>query len=301
MNIEIKKYDQENASVCNDLLTKLINEEIKYDENLKINIIINDYYNKLNENSVIYIAFINNKVVGYIYGYVAEDILVKEKTAKLDALYVIEEYRGNKIASKLIEEYKVSRNTIRNAIKILINLGIVYSVQGNGMFVRAPKKKGTVYLNSTRGVTMDNPGNKIVNKLLDIQVIEADEKLSQQMNCKIGTPVYYLKRLRIVDGIPYALERTYYNKDIVPYLGKEIAEGSIFRYLKDDLKLSFGFADKYLTAIKLSKEDAKLLNLNENDPAIMINDNIHLSNGLLFNTSNIIYNYQATNFYSVAQ
>lgn len=150
---------------------------------------------------------------------------------------------------KLIEEYKVSRNTIRNAIKILINLGIVYSVQGNGMFVRAPKKKGTVYLNSTRGVTMDNPGNKIVNKLLDIQVIEADEKLSQQMNCKIGTPVYYLKRLRIVDGIPYALERTYYNKDIVPYLGKEIAEGSIFRYLKDDLKLSFGFCCKYLTAI----------------------------------------------------
>ena len=106
MNIEIKKYDQENASVCNDLLTKLINDETKYDENLKINIIINDYYNKLNENSVIYIAFINNKVVGYIYGYVAEDILVKEKTAKLDALYVIEEYRGNKIASKLIEEYK---------------------------------------------------------------------------------------------------------------------------------------------------------------------------------------------------
>ncbi len=79
MNIEIKKYDQENASVCNDLLTKLINDETKYDENLKINIIINDYYNKLNENSVIYIAFINNKVVGYIYGYVAEDILVKEK------------------------------------------------------------------------------------------------------------------------------------------------------------------------------------------------------------------------------
>ena len=48
----------------------------------------------------------------------------------------------------------------------------------------------------------------------------------------LETPVYYLKRLRIVDGVPYALERTYYNKDIVPYLGKEIAEGSIFRYLK---------------------------------------------------------------------
>lgn len=106
MNIEIKKYGQENASVCNKFLTKLINDETKYDENLKNNIIINNYYNKLNENSVIYIAFINNKVVGYIYGYVTEDIFVKEKTAKLDALYVLEEYRGNKIASKLIEEFK---------------------------------------------------------------------------------------------------------------------------------------------------------------------------------------------------
>lgn len=106
MNIEIKKYDQENASICNDLLTKLINDETKYDENLKNNIIINAYYNKLNENSVIYIALINNKVVGYIYGYVTEDILVKEKAAKLDALYVIEECRGNKIASKLIEKFK---------------------------------------------------------------------------------------------------------------------------------------------------------------------------------------------------
>ena len=196
-----------------------------------------------------------------------------------------EETRKLPTEEKLIEEYGVSRNTIRNAIKILMNLGIIYPVQGSGMFVRAPKKKGTVYLNSTRGVTMDNPGNKIINKLLDIQIVEADEKLSEQMNCKVGTPVYYLKRLRIVDGIPYALERTYYNKEIVPYLGKEIAEGSIFNYLKDDLKISFGFADKYLTAIKLSKEDAALLELEENDPAIMINDNIYLSS---FSLSSII-------------
>lgn len=51
---------------------------------------------------------------------------------------------------KLIEEYKVSRNTIRNAIKILTNLGIVYSVQGNGMFVRAPKKGNSLFKFNTR-------------------------------------------------------------------------------------------------------------------------------------------------------
>ena len=215
-----------------------------------------------------------------------------------------EEFKESKklpTEEKLMEEYGVSRNTIRNAIKILMNLGIIYPVQGSGMFVRPQKRKGTVYLNSTRGVTQDNPGDSIVNKLLEIEILEADQELADRMNCQVGTPIYYLKRLRIVDGVPYALERTYYNKEIIPYIGKEIAESSIFNYIKEDLKISFGFADKYLTAIKLTKEDAKLLELEENDPAIMVNDNIHLSNGQLFNSSNIIYNYQTTNFYSVAK
>lgn len=201
---------------------------------------------------------------------------------------------------KLMEEYNVSRNTIRNAIKILMNLGLIYPIQGSGMFIRPPKRKGTVYLNSTRGVTQDKPGTDIVNKLLKLEVINADEELAKRMECAINTPIYFLIRLRIVDGVPYALEKTYYNKEIVPYLGKEIAESSIFSYIKDDLKLTFGFADKYLTAIKLNKEDAKLLQLEENDPAISINDNIYLSNGLLFNSSDIIYNYKTTHFYSIA-
>lgn len=202
---------------------------------------------------------------------------------------------------QLITEYKVSRNTIRNAIKILMNLGIIYPVQGSGMFVRTPKKQGTVYLDSTRGVTSDHPGTIIKNKVLHIEIIEANEELALRMKCNIGTSIYYLERLRIVDNTPYCLEYTYYNKDIIPYLGKEIAEKSIFNYIKEDLKLTFGFADKYITADKLTKEQSELLELEENDPAIIIEDNIYLVNGLLFNSSNIVYNYKLANFFSVTK
>lgn len=52
-----------------------------------------------------------------------------------------EETRKLPTEEKLIEEYGVSRNTIRNAIKILMNLGIIYPVQGSGMFVRPQRKK----------------------------------------------------------------------------------------------------------------------------------------------------------------
>ena len=35
---------------------------------------------------------------------------------------------------QLMQEYNVSKNTIRNAIKILTKLGLLYPVQGSGMF-----------------------------------------------------------------------------------------------------------------------------------------------------------------------
>ncbi len=40
---------------------------------------------------------------------------------------------------QLMQEYNVSKNTIRNAIKILTKLGLLYPVQGSGMFIREIK------------------------------------------------------------------------------------------------------------------------------------------------------------------
>lgn len=202
---------------------------------------------------------------------------------------------------QLMEEYDVSKNTIRNAIKILTKLGLIYPVQGSGMFIREMKKYDTVFLSGTRGITKDHPGKKIQNKCLHLEVIAADENLSQIMLCEIGTPIYYIERLRIVDETPYAIEYTYYNKNIIHYLNKEIIESSIYQYIKEDLKLSFGFADKYISARKLTDSESELLQLEVQDPTIMIEDNVYLANGTLFNSSQIIYNYKLAHFFMTAQ
>lgn len=202
---------------------------------------------------------------------------------------------------KLMEEYNVSRNTIRNAIKILTRVGLLYPVQGSGMFIREVRKYNTVFLGGTRGITKDHPGNKLVNKCLHLEVIQADKNLADIMLCKEGTPIYYIERLRIVDDVPYAIEYTYYNKDIIFYLNKEIVESSIYRYIQDDLKLAFGFADKYLSATKLTQKESELLNLEENDPAFIIEDNVYLTNGTLFNCSRVVYNYKLAHFFMTAQ
>jgi GntR family transcriptional regulator of bglA len=202
---------------------------------------------------------------------------------------------------QLIAEYEVSRNTIRNAIKELVKLGILYPVQGSGMFIKEAKKPHTVYLNSTRGVTTDHSNHNITNKVISLELQEANKELSVKMQCEVGTPIYYIIRFRLMDDVPYAVEYTYYNKDIIPYINKEIAEKSIFDYIKNDLKLSFGFADKYIGAKKINAFESELLDLQVGDPSIVIEDSVYLTNGTLFNASKIVYNYKLAHFFMVAQ
>lgn len=208
----------------------------------------------------------------------------------------------NKIPTEneLIKYYQVSRNTIRNAINVLKERGYIYPVQGSGYYIHLIEPDVS-FLGGTKGVSFDHPGSKISTKVLHLELISCDKGLAQLMKCCVGTPIYYLERLRIIDDEPYSIEYTYYNKDIIPYIGREIAEGSIFRYIEDDLKLSFSFTDKYLSAEKLTLEESQLLNLNEGDPCFVIQDRVHLSNGQCFNVSRCVYHYQKGKFYTMVK
>lgn len=202
---------------------------------------------------------------------------------------------------ELMEQYVASRNTIRNAIQLLVELGKIYRVQGSGVYVREMKNGKVVNTNVIRGIADVFSNHKTETKLLDFQVIEAGKEIADKLKTTVGTPVYYLKRLRLVDDRPITLEYSYYNKNIIPYLGKEIAEKSIYQYIENDLKLKIGFADKYIKAEKLTKEDAELFGFDQGDPTLVVNEKVYLSNGDLFNSSRVLHNYELAELFSAAQ
>lgn len=193
---------------------------------------------------------------------------------------------------ELIKQFEVSRNTIRKAITQLVNRGYIYQVQGSGMFLR--EESGTDYINlgSLRGLTQDLASKAIETKILALQVMEADEVKAKQLRCEVGTKLYYIKRLRVVDGEPFSIEISYFKKDIVPYLNEDIASSSIYNYLIEDLKLSIGFADKVINCEKIDEESAKLLRLNPHDPAMIVENTVCLTNGTIFEWSQSTFHYQ---------
>ena len=89
------------ANRCDELLTKLILDERKYNDSIDENIIIKDHFNKMldDENIILLAYYFNEEIIGYI--------LIRKlskTTCLLDGLYVLEEYRNKGIATSLLNE-----------------------------------------------------------------------------------------------------------------------------------------------------------------------------------------------------
>lgn len=208
-----------------------------------------------------------------------------------------EETKKLPTGEQLMKEYGASKNTIMSAINLLINDGMLFAIHGSGFYIRKPNK-GTIKLNNTIGFSAEHPGKNLKRDILHFQLTKCDTNLAEHLECKVGTPVYAIKRLMYIDGIPFAIEYTYYNKDIIPYLNEDIAKKSIFSFIIDDLRLSVGFSEKYIFAKPLSIEDQQLLQLEPGSFGLIIDDNVFLSNGKKFNYSQIWYNYKYANFFN---
>ncbi|WP_167815156.1 GntR family transcriptional regulator [Sporolactobacillus shoreae] len=203
----------------------------------------------------------------------------------------------------LIEMYDVSRNTIRSAINILVKRGSIHKVQGSGLYInrKTTDDKTIINLSVKIGLTRLLPKSTITSEVLDFHIFPADAAMAQEFNCDPETLIYRVKRLRMIDGKPLAIENSYYNKDIVKYLDKNIVKNSIYSYIENDLKMDIRFSDEYISMKRLSDEECHLLNLNQGSSCLMIKEINFLRNSAIFNVSETLYNSDHIALYAPVQ
>ncbi|GAA5110425.1 GntR family transcriptional regulator [Orbus sasakiae] len=213
-------------------------------------------------------------------------------------IYQQELPKGTQLANieELINQYQVSRSTIIKALDRLERHGVIYQVQGSGIFVRQRKKSGYLNFMESHGFTVDLqdlPGSSTV---FNVDIVKPDAQVQENLQCDADEEVYFIKRLRFVDGKVYGLEQSYYRKKLVPYLNKEIAENSIFSYIRDICNINIGFSDKYIQVTKLDAEMASYIGLPEGDPALFVEEIFYTTSGEPFDFSRVVYHCENTKF-----
>jgi len=207
--------------------------------------------------------------------------------------------QGDKLASieELMQYYDVSKNTILKVLTELEKNGYIYQVRGSGNFVRKHRRKGYINIMEINGLKNNLEDFNLSTEMLDLRVIKPSFEVSANLDIKEDEDVYYVKRLRSIEGRKFSVEESYYLKEIVPYLNQEIVEDSIFNYLVNDLKIKPGFTDQFLRVSKLNETDAQLLNLSSGDPTIFLESIFYLDNGRPFDYSKVLYHYEETQFF----
>ena len=79
---------------------------------------------------------------------------------------------------QLMKEYDASKNTISNAINLLVNDGLLFAIHGSGFYIRKPNK-GTIKLNNTIGFSAEHPGEKLERDILSFKLIDCDTDLAE--------------------------------------------------------------------------------------------------------------------------
>ncbi|MEG0328234.1 MAG: GntR family transcriptional regulator [Erysipelothrix sp.] len=207
-------------------------------------------------------------------------------------------HAGSKLPTEeeLIHEYNVSRNTIRKAIDNLVKKGHIMPVQGSGLFIRDVSYKNAINLENFKGLTADHQGNTVTTELLEFKEIQANKEIAEIMKCKEGQDLYYVNRLRIIDGKQWVVEYSYFNKEYIPYLNREIILDSIYQYIQTGLKKQIGYVDRVIEAAPLNEQDAKLLGLEVGDPALISTNKSMFKTGEIFDYSIDVHHYKYTRF-----
>jgi GntR family transcriptional regulator len=133
----------------------------------------------------------------------------------------------------LATEFAVSRTTVRQALADLTAEGRLHRVQGKGTFAAEPKLAQRLQLSSYTE-DMRAKGREPSSRLLEVEELTAEPELAKLLGIRNGAKVLRMRRLRLADGEPMALETTHLPLGRFRGLRKHVsAGGSLYAVLRE--------------------------------------------------------------------
>jgi GntR family transcriptional regulator len=134
--------------------------------------------------------------------------------------------------TQLCAEFGVSRMTARNAVARLAQEGIVYRVPGRGTFVAEPPAHRLASSLLSFSAEMRRQGKTPTSRLVEGVVRAAEPAERGRLRLRRGGQVVVIKRLRLADEQPIAVETAVFSAALAEGLmAADLEQGSLHRAL----------------------------------------------------------------------
>ena len=216
-----------------------------------------------------------------------------------------EKYKPNEqlpFEKELCEKYNVSKMTVKKALDLLVNDGLIIKRRGSGTFVKDITEKEIQRIIEKKqfsGLTTTSIGHKVTSKVLEFKIINATKEIADILKIEEDEFIYFVHRVRYVDDKAVVIEKTYIPLNLIPGMKLADVKKSIYGYIKDKLGLNIQSAHSTVRAKKSDELDRKYLNLEKDEPILEVERVAYLDNGKVFEYSFSRHRYDKFEFKSI--
>lgn len=173
---------------------------------------------------------------------------------------------------ELMEQFGVSRTTVRQVLDHLVKEGLIYRQQGRGSFVSEPSLEQGLMRIVSFTEDMRQRGFEPGTQVLSTGLLPAPNDIAAKLEVKPGEELVRLERLRLANGEPMSIEDA--------YLVHRLCRGILNRYdfsqhpLREALQQDYGLhlvsATQVIRAVTATVSQAKMLCIPLKSPLLYI-------------------------------
>lgn len=178
---------------------------------------------------------------------------------------------GERLPSEreLQQEFGVSRVTLRRALGTLVEQGLVIASPGRGWFV-------SMQLNEPPGTLVSFSelvalrGLQPSSRVLEIGVRPATVDEADGLDMAPGAPLFFVKRIRFIDGVATGLDYSRLPAKFVPGIEKvDFSSASLYATLRERFQVYPTRADLFVEAVRPNDDEAALLEISADAPLLL--------------------------------
>lgn len=187
--------------------------------------------------------------------------------------------------STLVITYDCSRNTVRRALKQLGDIGYVQAINGVGVrVIYQPVGKASFIIGGIETFQETAFRNRLnaTTEVVMFAEITADKRVAKRTGFPEGTELYYIQRLRKLDGKPCILDINMFDRSLVPGITREIAGKSVYEYIENELHMDIAMSKRRMTVERATQVDEKCLSLGDYNCLAVVTSQTFNGMGLMF-------------------
>ena len=168
----------------------------------------------------------------------------------------------------LAKSFGVTLMTLRQALTVLERENLIARRHGLGTFVAAPSIDYDILQLRRFAGDLSAQGEHVTTRLLGGRLTRADHRVSGALGLGAGARVVQLERLRLVDGHPMSLQRSF----LTPAVGEEVLKADLGttplrQVLEFKLGITIKRARESVSAVRLGRREARELGCRSGVPA----------------------------------